>query len=224
MPLISTRVLVTAALVIGIFVVGVLVVKPALEPDAQDGPTLGGPVGTAGPEPTVTSPPPAKTDGGEPDSSPPPAARQPTNAAEVVVTFPQALAALRRRIGVTAELTDLNVNEISVLFSHRTGRDRVEVLRWRPELGRLETADRAFAGTGDVAEKAFPLGVVTPGMPARLVAAVRRTAPRGHVIHTVHLFRNPVTRALMWQLTVEVDGGYRTYRAAPSGAGFHELR
>jgi hypothetical protein len=117
------------------------------------------------------------------------------------------------------------VNQISVVFAHRLGRsDRAGVLRWRPELRRLETASPLFAGPGSAAEEAFPIASVRAGAPQRLVARLRRIAPRGHVVHVLRLFRLPVSRRLIWQASVEARGRQLTYRAAPDGSGLALLR
>jgi hypothetical protein len=217
-PLISNRVLLFIALLVGAGLIAVYVVKPALE-SHDTGPGFGGStVGAPREEPTSSTPAPTSP-------APRPIRPQPTNAAEVAQSFPQALASLRRRLGPAAQLTSVNLNEISVLFSLRIGRsDRAAVLRWRPETETLEQADRAFAGTLPASEQAFPIGLVRPGAPQALARHLRRMAPRGHVLHTIHLFRLPVTRALIWQLTVEAGGRYLTYRAHPDGSGLSELR
>jgi hypothetical protein len=219
-PLLSNRVLLFLALVLGAIALVVYVVKPALE-GGTDEPGFGPSRTGAGP----TAPPDQSTSE-EPAPAPPKQPRpQPTNAAEVIVTFPQALAAVRGRLGPHAQLTSVNVNEISVLFSYRLGRtDRAAVLRWRPETETLETADRAFAGTQPASEQAFPIGAVSAVVPAILIARLRRIAPADHVVHTVHLFRLPVSNGLIWQLTVESGGRYLTYRARPDGGGLRELR
>jgi hypothetical protein len=223
-PLVSTRSLIVAAVVIGLIVLVIAVVAPALRPapQGQDPGTLGSPsrvsTGPAPPDPIPHRQPPVP----ERPAVPPPL---PTGAADVIRTFPQALRAVRARLGRSAQLTDLNVNEISVLFSHRLGRsDRAAVLRWRPERHLLELADPRFAGPGSAAEAAFSIAAVRPGAPARLIAQVRRLAPRGHVVHTVHLFRLPVTHALIWQVSVEAGGRHLTYRARPDGSHLFELR
>lgn len=218
MPLISTRVLLFVALLVGAGLIVVYVVKPALE-SHDAGPGLRSSTAGAPPEePTSATPAP-------PAPPPRPVRPQPTNAAEVAESFPQALAAVRRRLGAHAQLTSVNLNEISVLFSHRLGRgDRAAVLRWRPETATLEQADRAFAGTQPASEQSFPIGAVRPGVPLSLARRLHRLAPRGHVVHTIHLFRLPVDHRLIWQLTVEADGRYLTYRARPDGTGLAELR
>ena len=230
MPLISTRVLLVVAVVAGLVIAAVGAAAPLLRappPVADDGPRLGSTsrvsTGPASPDPT-----PARTLGApSPPATPARAvpAPVPISAVEVIRTFPRALAAVRGRLGRGAQLTDVNVNQISVLFAHRLGRsDRAAVLRWRPERRLLETADPRFAGPGSAAEEAFPIGAVRPRAPARLMGRVRRLAPRGHVVHTVHLFRLPVSRELIWQVSIEAGGRYLTYRARPDGSRLRELR
>jgi hypothetical protein len=215
-------ILVLAAL-IGAVGLAVYVIAPALDGGERgDEPTLGAPARDR----PATSPgePPAPSEGPTPAPAPPPLA-QPTNAAEVIATFPDALRAVRARLGRDAQMTRVIVNEISVLFGYRVGRgERTATLRWRPERESLETAPAGFARTPRVSEDVFPLRSVSATAPGRMLVRLRRLAPPGHVVHTVHLFRLPVTERLIWQLTVEADGRYLTYRARPDGGGLSQLR
>jgi hypothetical protein len=207
---------------IGVIVLAVSLARPVLQGGgrAGGGPSLGDPSRSG---PILDKPTPGPSHPSRPGtpSTPP---RLPASLAEVVGTFPRGLSALKARLGRHAQLTMVNVNQVSVLFSYRRGRsDRAGVLQWRPERLALEPADPRFAGPFSATQPAFPIGVVRPRVPASLVGRLRRRAPRGEVV-AVQLFRLPVSRDLTWQAIVRAGGRYLTYRAASDGSRLRELR
>lgn len=136
-----------------------------------------------------------------------------------------AVAAMRAKAGPGAPLVRAIVTEGQVAFTLRKGRtQQAEGYRWTAGQSALDRVTVTVVGTGDIEHDVFPLRTLRPGVPQRLLAAVRRKLhdPKATVT-AMNLTLRPVQHVPYWAIVASGNGRLVTIAARPDGTHLETL-